>query len=451
MSLKISRILHAGYVFQHAGIQVAFDPIFENPFSVNCFAFPSVRFDIAQIKTQKFAAVFISHFHDDHCSFESLNLLDRQTPIYMYCLHEQMFSLLRQLGFKYVHSLQLDQAIKVGQIEVVAKRALDVEIDCLFHVRAEGLNVLNVVDSWIDEETIHNLAKTSWDMVLWPFQTMREVEVLSPTRAKPASGEIPFEWHVQLKMLSPRYLVPNSCQFKLEDWSWYNQAFFPISYAQFQQQVQKILPHTKVLRLDPSSSVLLDQGSLIIDRPLDWVHTTENESLDYLYNPDVAALKTQQIAKKFPPLQTEQKEVVNEYCQKEILQRYKEIGPSIDLYFNKVRIWRLTTFDHEGSEKNYFYELSDDNMRLVDKDFGQLAWTTEVPINKLYAALKNGESLTSMYVRINDIQFAPELERNIKEIDVMQDPLVRCLFNNSFATYQKAQLIKLRKSTGELD
>jgi hypothetical protein len=61
-------------------------------------------------------------------------------------------------------------------------------------------------------------------------------------------------------------------------------------------------------------------------------------------------------------------------------------------------------------------------------------WTTEVPIAKLYAALELGESLTSMYVRINGSQFE----------EIVDDPLIRCLFNGSLGSYQKAQQKILR-------
>lgn len=33
MNLQISRILHAGYLFEYGDQKIAFDPIFENPFS----------------------------------------------------------------------------------------------------------------------------------------------------------------------------------------------------------------------------------------------------------------------------------------------------------------------------------------------------------------------------------------------------------------------------------
>ena len=114
MSLRISRILHAGYVFECEGTQIAFDTIFENPFSRNCHAFPDVRFDLEQIRQLTFDAVFISHFHDDHCSLESLALLDRATPLYIYCLFDELFAMVRELGFSNVTALKINAPVSIG-------------------------------------------------------------------------------------------------------------------------------------------------------------------------------------------------------------------------------------------------------------------------------------------------------------------------------------------------
>ncbi|HEU4777026.1 MAG TPA: MBL fold metallo-hydrolase, partial [Telluria sp.] len=158
MTLKLSRILHAGYVFECEGTQIAFDPIFENPFSRNCHAFPDVRFDTGQIREARFAAVFISHFHDDHCSMESLDLIDRATPIYLYCQFEALFDMLRALGFADVRALQTDVAVTVGPFSVIPREALDADVDSMFQIRAGGMNVLNVVDAWIAPVALAQLA-----------------------------------------------------------------------------------------------------------------------------------------------------------------------------------------------------------------------------------------------------------------------------------------------------
>jgi hypothetical protein len=445
MTLKISRILHAGYVFECNDTVIAFDPIFENPFSRNCYAFPDVRFDHDQIRNLDFAAVFISHFHDDHCSLESLDFLDRTTPIYIYCFFDELFWMVRELGFLNVHQLQIDVPISVGPFEVFPREALDSEVDSMFQIKAAGLNVLNVVDSWIDPAALAELARDApWDMVLWPFQTMREIEVLSPSRAAVAPLELPAEWMDQLKILNPRYVVPSSCQFLQEAWSWYNRAFFPITYRQFQQDVESALPNVRVVRLNPSVSVTLDDTSLHASAPLGWVLPVGEQNVDYRYEANAEPPRTAEIACHFPPLTAAQTDRVINYCHSGLLEKYREMELPSDSFFEKTRVWRLSVFDHTGTATHFHYRLDGDRIaQLVDGD-GPLSWTTEVPISKFYAALELGESLTSMYMRINDAVFAADIEKEIQSADIVDDPLIRCLFNDVFGAYQAAQLRRLK-------
>jgi hypothetical protein len=442
-ALTISRILHAGYVFECAGTRIAFDTIFENPFSRNCHAFPDVRFDREQIRRQRFDAVFISHFHDDHCSLESLDLLDRATPVYIYCVFEELFDMVRQLGFSRVHALRLDGPVDVGPFQVVPREAMDADVDSMFQVKAAGLNVLNVVDSWIDDRTLARLVgEGPWDMVLWPFQTMRELEVLAPSRAIAARPQLPDEWLLQLKALAPRYVVPSSCQFLQEPWSWYNRAFFPISYAQFAREVGAALPDTQVVRLDPSVSVLLDAGSLQPAPPLGWVIPVGDQDVDYVYEGNAAPPSTADIARHFAPLTEPQLARVLEYCRAGLPDRYGEVEAVSD-YFDRPRIWQLSVYDHTGQATRFRYRLEADGGAQLDEGDAPLGWSTDIPAAKLYAALALGESLTSMYIRINDTVFDPDTERELADADVVEDPLIRCLFSDTFGAYQAAQLRRL--------
>lgn len=444
--LKISRILHAGYVFECDGTTIAFDTIFENPFSRNCHAFPDVRFDHALIRRQRFAAVFISHFHDDHCSLESLDLLDRATPLYIYCIFDELFAMVRQLGFTQVHQLQLNVAVQVGPFAVVPREAMDADVDSMFQVRAAGLNVLNVVDSWIDQGTLAQLAgEAPWDMVLWPFQTMREIEVLSPSRAAAVPPALPEEWIAQLKALAPRYVVPSSCQFQQEPWSWYNRAFFPITYRQFAQEVGAALPEAQVVRLDPSVSVLLDAVSLRPAPALDWVLPVGAQDVDYHYEGNAAPPRTADIARHFAALSDAQYARVMDYCRRGVMAKYGEVEAASD-YFGQARVWRLSVYDHAGEGVHFHYRLEGDGTAHALEEGGDappLGWTTEIPAAKLYAALELGESLTSMYMRINDTVFDDDTERELEDADVVDDPLIRCLFSDTFGAYQAAQLRRL--------
>lgn len=446
MSIKVSRILHAGYVFECQNTQIVFDPVFENPFSRNCFAFPSVNFNHEQIRKEKFSAVFISHFHDDHCSMESLNLIDRSTPIYMFCVFEEMFDLIKQLGFNNVYSLDLNIPIQVGPFEVIPRVALDADVDSLFHIKAEGLNILNVVDSWIGEATLNLLERSApWDLILWPFQTMRELEVIAPSRSQPASQNIPEEWKTQLKTLKPRFLVPSSCQFIQEYWSWYNHAFFPISYKKFSSEMESILPQTKVVRINPSVSYVLNPGSFELSSPLPWIEPIGEQMVDYDYQPNITAPPTSEIAKQFGDLSQEQKEYLLDYCRSGLLAKYLSLDSDPESFFAQYRIWELVLYNQNGSFERFRYEIKADFIALLVKSESEPSWCTEVPAVKVYAALKQGESLTSMYIRINDRDFSPSVEVDLKEVDIGEDPLIRCLFTGNFGSYQKAQLKMIRE------
>jgi hypothetical protein len=444
--IQISRVLHAGYVFESAGTQIAFDPIFENPFSRNCFAYPSVEFDGSQIRSLEFAAVFISHFHDDHCSFDSLDLLDRRTPIYMYCLFEEMFSMLRELGFLNVHSLDIDQPVVVGPMTIIPRRALDADVDSMFQVKEGDLNILNVVDSWIDSDTLDLLAGLApWDLILWPFQTLRELEVLAPTHAVPAPNFLPPEWVQQLQRLNPKYVVPSSCQFHQEDWSWYNRALFPISYRQFQAEIGIALPHSKVVRLNPGESFNLDRHGLQKTAPLSWVLPVGNQDIDYEYDPDLIPPPMSEVAMNFASLSEDQTERVLKYCRLGLPQKFKTLEPPLDPYFQQPRKWRLSVFDHTGSATCFYYILNGREIEETGHDDENLAWSTEIPLAKLFAALDSGESLTSMYVRINSAKFDQETYAIVSSVDLVEDPLVRCVFNGEFGAYQLNQLKKLKE------
>lgn len=450
MSLTVSRILHAGYIFESEGFQIAFDPLFENPFSRNCFAFPPVQFKMDEIQKLQLSAVFISHYHDDHCSLESLVLLDRATPLYIFCIHEELFSMIRKLGFTHVHSLQLNKPIDIGPFKITPHRALDADVDSLFHIQVQGLNILNVVDSWIGPETFDRLQKYApWDLVLWPFQTMRELEVIAPTRFPSLPPEIPVEWLEQLQVLKPNILVPSSCQFKMEPWSWHNKKFFPVSYDYFEKTVQSILPATKILRIDPSRSYRINHsGEITAAASLEWVKPLSSDELDYDYDADFIPPKTAQIARNFPPLEQNQLRRVLDYCSVELLEKYRSLEIPADSYFGKQRLWKLSLFDHLGTETAFYYSINQSTIAKVAEPEHEeaLAWTTEIPTARLYGALENGESLTSLYLRINSETFNSASEVELKDADLLEDPLLQCLYSGVFGSYQRAQLKRIKSS-----
>lgn len=458
-SIKISRILHAGYIFDHNQTRIIFDPIFESPFSGNCYSFPPVRFDTKIIQELSFAAIFISHYHDDHCSFESLTLLDRSTPIYIHCIYEELFELIGELGFKNINQLKFDEGVRVGDFVVTPRRPIDDHIDSILQIKVGNLNILNVVDSVLDSDTLEVLkSEGPWDLVLWPFQTMRETAVLSPSRASLSGAEIPSDWIEELQVLNPRIVVPSACQFSQEQWSWYNNTLLPITYRQFGEAISASLPESKVVRINPGCSFVLDQQSLEPAGRLEWVVPIGDQEVDYEFNPSASIPSTAEIAKKFVPLSSIERNRVFAFCENEILLRFRDLEPTP--FFSKVRVWRLSLFDHTGVESIFCYSISQNSIELISTArstaasstaaSSQVSWVTEVSIAKLFLALERGETLTSMYVRVNDVVFSHDVEKDLKQMDVLEDPLIRTLFDGRFGDYQREQLRRIKSSTVEL-
>lgn len=386
----------------------------------------------------------------------SLAHLDRDTPIYAYCLHEELFDWIKALGFRYVHSLQLNVTVKIGPFMIQPKRALDADVDSIFHIRAMGLNILNVVDSWIDDETMLELTLISeWHMILWPFQILREIEVLSPAKFSHVSRQptVPSEWLDNLQLLRPQILVPSSCQFIHESWSWYNSSLFAISYEQFQREVKTILANTEIVKLNPGTSVKLmaieQHHSLRLEpaQPLPWIKPIGPQDVDYHYDSTAAVPTTAAIAQNFPALSSEKILLVYDYCREGLLKRYQSLDPLGAGAEVCLNLWQLVLYQHDGSLRSFTYKinlncmslLNESNVELnssqpADSYAGPLMWRTEIAITKLYSALMKGEAMTSLYLRIH----SPE------STDVLDDPLVRCLYSGVFGAYQKHQLHELR-------
>lgn len=459
MSLKISRILHAGYVFETAGAKIVFDPILQTPFSGNCYGFPDVVYDYAAFAEQEFSAVFISHYHEDHCCFESLNRFDKNTPIYMYCVHDEIFALLRELGFSKVFRMEHGQKVQINDILVCAYPALDFDIDCVLHIQHQNMNILNVVDSWIDWDTHQELCGLcEWDLVLWPFQSMRELDVLSPQYALAPSLEMPPEHLQQIRELKAKYVLASSCQLKFEEWSWYNTYFFPITYQKFAEQISTEIADTKCLQLLPGQSLFcqkLDDQKFELHESdaLSWIACAESDlnhlkTLDYVYLEKTQISSTAEIAERFPALQEEEKTQVFDFLKNEMPRIYAMLNLEISEqdYFFTRRHYSLKIYDPNFVVKTFYYKLDAGKMQYSEDVLQGVDWHCEISAYKLLCALSRGESLSSIYLRVDSkaLGFREDLQGS--EADVLQDPLIQVLYTNQFANYQKYQLKNILKT-----
>lgn len=445
--MKISRIFHAGYIFEADGVRILFDPILETPFSFNCYANPDVSIDLERFKLQGFDAVFISHFHDDHFSLESLQHLDSKVPIYIFCSGDLHEILLRELGFVNVKTIKVGDFIDLGGLRIRVWPALEVEVDSIFEILSKDTKVLHVVDSWMDWDTHKELvSKGPWDLILWPFQTLREIDCLSPRNAPEPDFEIPIEWQQQIGEFSYKYIVPSSCQFSFEPWSWMNKFFFPISYQSFSKTIKQISPNAVVQKMEPGEVFLLSSSGLSKGISLDFVKR-KSASPEIAYgevmdSKDIPSL--QQISKHFPVLNFDQTAIVEQFLKEHIIHRY-EANPSADAFFKCTRPWLLRIHWESSRFDDLYFEVNSHCVSIVEVDkVREVEWFTEIVAFKLWSALTQGESLSSLYIRINDTGDDVPKARTPDQADVLQDPLLRALFFDSELSYQRAQLRRIK-------
>jgi hypothetical protein len=197
--------------------------------------------------------------------------------------------------------------------------------------------------------------------------------------------------------------------------------------------------------MDPSVSVDVSFEKLIMAPALPWIQAVGKQNVDYEYRPNMKPTSTAEIAKNFGPLTIEQEVLVKQFCQQGLLVKLRTLDPPNDPYFWKTRIWRLAVYDHLGDRIDYTYKLSGSDISLASEPEDSLSWLTEISETKLFGALAQGETLTSLYMRINDIVFSPEIEAEIQDVDVTEDPLIRSLFSNATGAYQIAQLNRINK------
>jgi hypothetical protein len=264
---------------------------------------------------------------------------------------------------------------------------------------------------------------------------MREIEVLAPALAAPADRHPPAELMEQLQQLKPLAVVPGSCQFVQESWSWQRFVYFPISYAQFSADVKEKLPATEVVRMNPGESFLLSEEGLEKSGRLKWIRPVGEQNVDYFYDPATRPASTAEIAGHFPEITPD---AVLEFCRLALPERWQEVGTCEEPYFQKPLVWELRLYKKNGEFKTLFYKLDGNRISLLESAAAP-DWRTELPFFKLQEAVFNGESLSSLYLRINE-GLDPGLFR---DVDIMQDPLLRVLYAGKFAAYQKAQLKKI--------
>jgi hypothetical protein len=182
---------------------------------------------------------------------------------------------------------------------------------------------------------------------------------------------------------------------------------------------------------------------------LDWGQAEALAKDDYEFVSDLVPPTTQSVAEHLPVLNSEQLNIVKNSCAQELIERWLGLESVEDDYMQRPIGWKLRLFlggkNSTPLEFNYF--ISEGRITCTESiAVDQITWLTEIPAVKLFNALFLGESLNSIYIRINDMQFSEELEPLVRAADPFADPLLRVLYSRSLIPYQWAQLKKLKSN-----
>jgi hypothetical protein len=337
------------------------------------------------------------------------------------------------LGFERIEALELNESVVIGDIKITPLRALEDLIDCLFLIGQGGLKVLNVVDAGIDAAMRTRLKRIApFDVVLWPFQILRERDILL---ADPAEKSFEARHAAQLQQLvdfKPRIVVPSSCQFIHEKGSWYNRIKFPISYSRFQRDVEKKSPRIRVEQILPGDTWTLTPRTFAKSGRLSWVRRLTEKAVDYKFEPSKTVPTTREIAMKRPVISAENTRRVLSFCRDELASLLKR---------DKLRngkgahsFWQLSLFDHRGHEIKFVYRFQGGRARHVPIPAFEIDYRTEIPLERLAFVLDGGPAYMA-YARIFN---GPQ--------DVFEDHLISA-FSRDMLAYQNGQLRRLLRPT----
>lgn len=445
--LKIHRLWHAGLLFESDQTRIVFDPIFENPFSVNCYVFPELapsNQDLSET-VKKFTsvdAVIISHIHDDHFSLASLNHFNRDTEIYIYSKFSEAVTLLLSLGFRKVRLLDEGFSLAIGDFLVSGHQSQYPDVDQIYEIEVEGLRILNLVDSFPGEASVEYFSKNKYDLLITPFQCMRELEILCPQIELDSSVQSadPLQ---KINILNARYVLAGACQFKFEKWSWLNFHYFKNSYAAFRNAVISSIPFAQPLQLAPLKTMIFNNKELTLEAPRpECIHNSANqaESEDYDFNLNSPVPTTSEVSQHFIHVSDVEFLSLVRFLETILVETYSNLESSDSPYFAGTWNYSITLWNGPNQQVNKYYEVSGSLMELLDKAPAEVHWRSEIVASKLLGAISGLETLSSLYLRLNDPrnEFAPR--KDIQFVSPIEDPLIRVLFDDKPFSYQKSQL-----------
>jgi UDP-MurNAc hydroxylase len=260
--MKINLIGHASLLVETKDCKILMDPLLYNPAVTVGFQDICPQRQVFQDLVPKFDILVISHKHIDHFDIRSLANLPKDVDV-LIPKDKFMETCLRKLGYRHIYTLKDFNEVRIGSTRLVATRSEN-RVPEFGMVFADPDGVLwNQVDSIITSQTISKVKSRypEIDFLLAAWQPLLQLEYQHNK-----STSFPYSTYSNIlkliSLIAPKAVAPGANGFKhINGSSWLNQIVFPITQAQFCQDLRKICPNLqdKIFSLNPGDIVALDK------------------------------------------------------------------------------------------------------------------------------------------------------------------------------------------------
>lgn len=203
-------------------------------------------------------ALIISHGHEDHFDFDSIDKFPRQMPI-LVPKQSPLAEWLAGMMFTEVTALDFWDEATIGSLKIIATPPDEGAQEAGFLV-VEGDQVIwNAVDTFPSSETLVQLHERfpQLDLAIVPWQPLQDVQFASG-----AGVNFPFAMYARAfstaLQLNARAVVAGSCGFRATGGSsWLNHVIFPLTRARFVADLEQANPGLagKVFQVDPGDRI----------------------------------------------------------------------------------------------------------------------------------------------------------------------------------------------------
>lgn len=224
-------------------------------------------------------ALVISHGHEDHFDFDSIDKFPRQMPI-LVPKRSPLAEWLAGMMFSEVTPLDFWDEASIGSMKIIATPPDEGAQEAGFLIIEGDQVIWNAVDTFPSLETLIQIHERfpKLDLAILPWQPLQDVQFASG-----AGVSFPFAMYARAfsnaLQLHTRAVVAGSCGFRvMGSSSWLNHVNFPMTRARFVYDLEQAKPELagNVLQVDPGDRVeVTAEGVLHQPQTLDYCERAE--------------------------------------------------------------------------------------------------------------------------------------------------------------------------------